>query len=917
MKILIQVAIMFLFVTNIAAQSPQQLAQQELERRGLGDEEVRLRLEQRGIDVNNIDINNPSEIFKLEKTLKEVVEELEKEKLEKATSNSAGNSDAVSDIAKNISKEEAKILAKEGEEISDAIDEGATLEEAVSEELIDAQQTRLPEGITYGQDLFRSQDIKLYRQSQDVKPPASYVLGVGDVIAVSIWGYSEEDLIFEVNNEGYIKPTGIPRIYLKGIKLGDARKLLLKRFSNYYKFNNNEFEVALNYGRTINVNIVGEVYNFGNFNLPAINTAFNALVAAGGPNDLGSVRNIKLKRYGEPDKNLDVYKYLSDPSYASDLYLEEDDYIYVPVAEKLVSISGAVIRPNRYELKKNEDLADLLAYCGGLKANASLKNIQIKRFESDKEVLIDVDLNDIVNTNTDFKLRNGDIVRVFSIADNYQNFVKLGGAVERPGEYAIDEDTRISELLSKTKINDDAYLEVAYLKRKNEDKVTSTYKRINLGSVISDSNHPDNIILKSLDELVIYRQSKFIDPELFYVSGNVRAPGGFAYDYQNKLNVSDAIFLAGGLRQYSTDFAYVRRKNENDPSLNEYIRINVKSAVQNPNSEDNIEILPGDRLVTYSKSKFVESFSVKVEGMVKEPGEYQYDPSLTIQDLITLSGGLTFNASRKRIDLFRLDVSSDNETKTLAARIELDENNQVVGNEPELKPFDRIVVRQAADFEEIRMVSVKGEVLYPGIYALLDDNETIASIIKRAGGPTKEAFLPGGKLYRGRGGVGFIALDVAEALSNNGSPQNIAMQEADELVIPKYTDLVTITGEVKSYELYNPEISNQGKVVVPFIEGKNAKHYIVNYAGGFQSDADRGNVTVTHPNGRVEKSGRFLFWRTYPKVRKGSRIKVFPKEVKEEKKNNGDPIDWNSILGNAVTQATAVLTLILLAQRVD
>ena len=917
MKILIQLAMMFLFLSHISAQSPQQLAQQELERRGLGDEEVRLRLQERGIDVNDIDINNPSEIFKLEKTLKEVVAEIEKEKLNNSTSNPSSSDGPETNIAKNISKEEAKILAKEGEEISDAIDDGATLEEAVSEELIDAQQTRLPEGVTYGQDLFRSQDIKLYRQSQDVKPPASYVLGVGDVIAVSIWGYSEEDLLFEVNNEGYIKPTGIPRIYLKGIKLGDARKLLMKRFSNYYKFNDNEFEVALNYGRTINVNIVGEVYNFGNFNLPAINTAFNALVAAGGPNNLGSVRNIKLKRYGQPDKNLDVYKYLSDPSYASDLYLEEDDYIYVPVADKLISIRGAVIRPNKYELKKNEDLADLLAYCGGLKANASLKNIQIKRFENDKEILIDVDLNNIVNTNTDFKLRNGDIVRVFAIPDNYKNYVKLGGAVERPGEYAIDNETRISELLSKTKIDKDAYLDVAYLKRRNEDKVTSTYKRINIGSVISDSKHPDNIILKSLDELVIYRQSKFIDAEQFIVSGNVRAPGGFAYDYQNKLNISDAIFLAGGLRKFSTDFGYIRRKNENDPSLKEYLRVNVKSAVEDPSSKENIEILPGDLLVIYSKSKFVESFSVKIEGMVKEPGEYQYDPSLTIKDLLTLSGGLTFNASRKRIDLFRLDVSSDNETKTLAAKIILDENNEVVGTSPELKPFDRIIVRQAADFEEIRMVSIKGEVLYPGTYALLDDNETISSIINRAGGPTKEAFLPGGKLYRGRQGIGFIALDVSEAMKDNSSPQNIAMQEADELVIPKYTDLVTIIGEVKSYEIYNPEISNQGKVVVPFIEGKNAKHYIVNYAGGFQNDADRGNVTVTHPNGRVEKSGRFLFWRTYPEVRKGSRINVFPKKVKVKKEKDGEPINWNVILGNAVTQATAVLTLILLAQRVD
>ena len=919
MKILIQLVILMIFSVSIMAQNPQQIAQQELERRGLGDEEVRLRLQKRGIDVNSIDINNPSEVFQLEKSLKEVIAEMEKEKLESNGGGKANNGVSESNLEtiKTISEEESKILAKEGEDISNAIDDGATLQEAVSEELIDAQQTKLPEGTTYGQDLFRSQDIKLYRQSQDVKPPASYVLGVGDVVAVSIWGYSEEDLLFEVNNEGYIKPTGIPRIYLKGIKLGDARELLMKRFSNYYKFNNNEFEVALNYGRTINVNIVGVVYNFGNFNLPAINTAFNALVASGGPNNIGSVRNIKVKRFGEPDKNLDVYKYLIDPSYISGFYLEEDDYIYVPVATRLISISGAVIRANKYELKDNENLTDLLIYCGGLKANASLKNIQIKRFVDSKEVLIDVDLGDILKSNKDFKLLNGDKVQVFAIADDYNNYVTLNGAVERPGQYAIDNNTTITQLLSKTEVKPEAYKDVAYLKRINEDNTTYSYERINIGAILANTNHPDNIVLKNKDQLVIYNQSKFIDVETITVSGNVRQPNTFSYDYQNGMTISDAIFLAGGLKKYATDFAYLRRRDINDPAGEMYIRVDLKNALADPSGSDNLALLPGDRLVAYSKTKFVESFSVSIEGMVKEPGEYDFDSTLTLRDLITLSGGLTFNASRKKIDLYRLDVSGDRTTKTLSANIELDENDNIIGNVPELRPFDKIVVRQAADFESIRMVAVKGEVVYPGNYALLNDNETVASLIKRAGGTTEEAFLAGGKLYRSRGDIGYVSLNLEEAMNNQNSPQNIVVQRSDEIVIPKYTDLVTITGEVKSYEVYNSDISGQGKVVVPFIKGKNAKYYVENYAGGFQSDADKGNVMVTHPNGRVEKTGRFLFWRNYPEVRKGSTIRVFAKEVDKSNRADKEPINWNVILGNAVTQATAVLTLILLAQRVD
>ena len=920
MKIILLLVSLTLLSFISTAQSPQDIAKQELERRGLGDEEVRERLAQRGIDVDAIDINNPNEVYKLEKSLKEVIAELEKEKMDSKNQVTPKKSpkDPNVDIAKNISEDEAKILAKEGESISQAIDDGATLEEAVSEELIDAKEEKLPEGVTYGQDLFRSQNIKLYRQSQDVKPPASYVMGVGDIIAVSIWGYSEEDLIFEVNENGYIKPEGIPRIYLKGIRLGDARKLLLKRFSNYYRFKENEFEVALNYGRTINVNIVGEVYNFGNFNLPAINTAFNALVAAGGPSNIGSVRNITLKRYGQPDRNLDVYKYLLDPSYAADLYLEEDDFIYVPVAEKLVSINGAVIKPNRYELKSNENLSDLLVYTGGLKANANLKNIQITRFENNKEVIIDVNLNDILRTNRDYKLKNGDKIKVFSISGNYKNFVKLGGAIETPGEYALSKQSKVSDLLSKTVLKDDAYLDLAYLKRRNPDNVTYTYLRLNIADIVSNRSSADNVELQDRDELVIYSKSRFIDSATFHVNGSVRKPGEFAFDNNVQLKLSDAIFMAGGLKKYSTDFAYIKRLDINDPSRTKYIRVNIKEAVINPTSDDNIVIAANDQIVTYSKSTYTESFTVKVEGYVKNPGAFKYDPTLSIADVITLAGGLTYNASMKRIDVFRLQFSGDKQTKTLAAQIELDENNIPKGSVVDLQPFDLIVVRPAAEFEAIRTVVIEGEVRYPGKYAIIDENETIASIVERAGGATDEAFLSGTSVNRSLGEVGNISFDLEKAMVNRNSSQNIIVKELDTINIPKKRDLVTIRGMVKSYERYSEKIVAQGKVVVPFVKGKNAKYYIDNFAGGLRDDADPSSITVKYPNGKVKKMGRFLFWRKYPTVEKGSEIVVYAKEKEKLKEgNNNEPVDWNEVLTSAVTQATTILTLLLLVQRID
>lgn len=998
-KYIVLVMCLSMFCTsNLFSQSAEDFARAELERRGLADEEVRDRLLEKGIDVDKIDINDPTQIFKIEKSLKEVIAELEKEKSQSAVT-SGSNSTSSLDTLGPLSEEESKIIAKEGEDISKAIDDGATLEEAVSEELVEAEESFEGSAKTYGQEIFRSQNIKLYRQSQDVKPPASYILGVGDILSVAIWGYSEQDLVFEINNDGYIKPEGIPRIYLKGLRLGDARELLNKRFSNYYRFNDNEFEVALSYGRTINVNIVGEVYNFGNFNIPAINNAFNALVAAGGPNNNGSVRNISLKRYGQPDKTIDVYEYLLDPSYQNDYFLEEGDIIYVPVAQKIVNLKGAVIRPNTYELNEKEDLADIIKYAGGLKANASLKNIQITRFENDKEVLLDVNLNDILRSNRDYKLYNGDKIFINSITEGFKNYVEIEGAVDFPGRYSYREGEKVADVLKRLNFLEDAYLDKAILKRIKDDKVSTEYITLNINEILSNTNAVSNLALNKNDKINIYRKSRFLDNQSISVKGEVRSPGDYPYAYDSSIDVEEVLLISGGLKQYAEDFAYVKRKSPVDPKKFSYLRIdlstnqglktllepndevvfyskndnveekniNIAGYINLPNSyaygegltlkdainlggglkeftadfvyieridpeapkekqyyridlngkEDGFFLQPNDRIVFYSMKDFIDEGSVTINGSIRNPGEYVYGQNMSISDVITMSGGLTFNASRKRVDVYRLDFGDENETRTLEANLILNENNVPLSGRFDLQPFDKIVVRQAPEFELIKSVVIEGEVRYPGTYAIISDNEKLSSLIERAGGLTNEAFPEGGQLLRASSETtGYVSIDMKKAVEKTKSPQNVVLQQYDKINIPKKQSLITILGAVKSFTVYNDDVINQGKIIVPYEKGKTAMHYINNYAGGLNKNADKSNITVTSPNGRVKSTGRFLFWRKYPKVEEGATINVFAKPVEIEEEN-GNGTDWSSILTSTVAQATSLLTLLLLVQRID
>ena len=206
--------------------------------------------------------------------------------------------------------------------------------------------------------------------------------------------------------------------------------------------------------RTINVNISGEVFNYGNFNVSALNNAFNVLVAGGGPSDIGTVRNIQLKRSGQSPKTLDIYKYIQDPIVGDNFFLQENDYIYVPVAKKLVTVYGAVNRSYKYELLPNETLSDLINYAGGLKSNALSRNIQIERRVGDKLEIIDVDFD--LSSSKNIALQNGDKIFVQTVDSELEKVVTISGAVEVSGVFALTDNMTLVDLANKAKLKENA-----------------------------------------------------------------------------------------------------------------------------------------------------------------------------------------------------------------------------------------------------------------------------------------------------------------------------------------------------------------------------------------------------------------------------------------------------------------------------
>ncbi len=1015
-KLILSLSILLLYTFQVNAQQPPispEEARKKLEERGISEDEVLQKIEKKGIDVDNI---NPNNVDEVERALEEAVEEIENEnesevdKAIKEVEEAAQNAieEAGDEAAEEAIKDEAKLSA---DEIKKEVEKGKSLEEAISEELVENQED-LPPSKIWGQHIFRDQNLKQYNQSNDIRPPKSYILGVGDEVVISIWGPSDFTQKFVIDDSGYIKPTRMQRIYLKGISLGKAEELLRSRFSNFYSFDRGEFEVTLNFARTISINFIGEVNNMGTITIPATNTAFNALVAAGGPSNIGSVRNISLYRDGESPQNIDIYEYLNNPSIGESYFLQNGDNIHIPISERLVSINGAVKKPFTYELKRGEELKKLVEWAGGFKDEAYQSKIQIKRYLNDKEIIEDVNYRDLVKSGKDFQLLSGDVVSVLNIPKEYRNFVKIDGAVDLGGTYELSPNMKLTDLVQQGILSEDARTDVAYIFRERSDKKLKPI-RVNIDQALANPSSSSNITLQARDRLKVFSKTYFINNnEKVQISGSVRNPG--AFNYEDSYRVSDVINLSGGLKDNATKFAYILRKDPSGVRKKEYIKLDLPQIIRQqysnadlvlrPNDEivvfnnefyleegtvsiagavrkpitleydstltiqdilkfagglkDNAKyayikrkdptkirqteyidlnitrisdtayrdeglLRPNDQIVVLKNEDYIDKATIEIEGEVRSPTVLEYDRSLSLQDALIFAGGLKIQADNSKIEVYRVLVEDTKETRVVVATLEVDETLNIINSDEDfvLAPFDQIIVRPVRGYELQRNITLRGEVERPGRYPILNNNETISSIIERAGGLTEEAFAEGANYFRKKDGVGYIVFDLKDAVNNKESVYDFIVREGDVIEIPKLKNFVTIQGAVNVDETYTKTIADQKGLNVPYHEGKNAKWYVDEYAAGVDKEVGGKDrlITVEHPSGKIEKSTRVLFYTNYPEVTKGSIIKVGQKtkKDKDKEKNNNEEVNWGEVFATTLSQVTAIVTLIVLIQRID
>jgi len=735
------------------------------------------------------------------------------------------------------------------------------------------------------------------------------------VIRIVIFGRSLYDGNLEVDEQGYIDPKTLPQIFVKGIEWGKVKKLIEARYKQRYSFNTGEIAITLKKTRNITVSVFGEVVSPGSYTYSAANTAFNLIALAKGLTDLGSVRNIQIVTPGGKVRTYDVYRAMMDPLQAANIYLQNNDFIQVPVAQKVVSINGSVNRPHRYELLPKEGLMDLIKYAGGFKADAYLDNIQIIRFENGARKIYSVKYTE----SQKFILQNGDEVTVIPSSGEVKNMLTIVGDIERPGEFEWKQGMRVSDVVTLAGIKRTTRMDLAYIKRLNPDN-SFNLLAFSPDTVSRNVHNLRNFLLHPNDKLIFLSQADFTQYYKVEVNGAVRMPGEFEYDPARNISVYDAVNLAGGLRPDALPKAYVVR-TDTATGARTYALFNLEKAMTDLTSNDNFSLEPLDRIVILSNSIINTESTVSIGGAVKNPGKFKYGNSMTLLDAVTLSGGLKAEAATNRVEIYRVILNNNEPTQVTASTFEIPRDlimAQEIMSHVLLEPFDMIEVRSVPKFGLQKVVSITGEVRFPGEYALVKDNETIYELIKRAGGLTPEAFTGGATLDRNMDKTGLVIIELDEIMKRPGASYNITLLHGDALNIPKNNDLVSIQGAVNIQDIASQELINENhKINVAFIEGKSARYYIREFAGGFAENADRAKVYVKDANGKKSKVHTFLFFKKYPKVKKGSSIVVDYKDPKKIRTEPKEKTDWVKVLGESVAQATAILTLVVLINTIN
>ena len=589
----------------------------------------------------------------------------------------------------------------------------------------------------YGHNIFTNPNLT-FEPNTNVATPVDYRLGPGDEVIIDVWGASEVTIRETISPEGSILVSNLGPVYLSGKTIREANEYLKEEFAKIYSgvsgdVPNTQVKLTLGEIRSIQVNVMGEVAVPGTYTLSSFASVFHALYRAGGVNNIGSLRSIRVVRGGSVIADLDVYDFILKGKMKDDIRLQDGDVILVQPYQSLVEIKGKVKRPMFYELKSGESANLLLYYAGGFTGDAYKKAIRVIRKSGREMQVYNVDDKEYAT----FPMDDGDVVTVDSVLQRFENRVELRGAVYRPGLYQLDaEMATVKQLIAKAEgVRGDAFLNRAILDRENDD-LEHEIIQVDVKGILNGTKA--DIPLQKNDVIYIPSIHDLKEEATLTIHGEVANPG--TYLYSENTTIEDLVIQAGGLLEAAaTTKVEVARRVKNPKStdystvVGESFVFDLKDGLLVGEGSEDFHLEPFDEVYIRRSPAYREQQNVMIAGEVLFSGNYALSKkNERLSDLIKKAGGVTPDAYVRGARLIREMTEDEIRRRDDAVRMAKSRGGQ-----------DSIAV------------------------SMLDQSD----------------FYP-------------VGISLENALEKPGSDEDLVLRDGDILYVPEYVSTVKISGAV-------------------------------------------------------------------------------------------------------------------------
>jgi protein involved in polysaccharide export with SLBB domain len=671
--------------------------------------------------------------------------------------------------------------------------------------------------LIYGSELFANENG--FGENQNIATPLNYEVGTNDVLKLVVYGVQEYSSDLEVSKEGNVLIENVGRVKVAGLTIEAATTRIKQQMANtaYPSLRTGESKLALTVGdtRTIQVTIIG-AQRSGNYNVSSLSTILNALTEAGGPNEIGSYRNIELIRNNQLFKKIDLYAFMQNGDQSQNMGLKDRDVIRVPAYKGRVEIKGQVKRPGIFEINSStENFNQFLQYAGGFDDTAYTAWVKVIQKNDKEKVVKDLGAKEFAS----YQPQGGDIIQISKILDRFQNRVKLSGAVFRPDFYELTEGMRISDLIQKADgLKEDAYVGRAQLIRLKPNLLKELVS-INLSKALQKGSE-ENIYLQREDELYINSIVDLRDSLTVDLLGEVRSQGRF--NYVDSMTVKDLILMAGGFKYEASKQIEVARLIQNDGAVTNNKVATIFTTIVNGDlsfnpGQENFVLQPMDVVTITKKTGFVNPEVVSITGQVQSVGKYTLSSRVErVSDIIKRAGGLIGQAYGEgafiKRSRFNIDTLRSDESKTSL----------------EQAYIRKFKSQQLATKADIKNGLMEADGLTS---AETKTNKTLKDSLELLYKELENDYYQ-------------IAIDINQIIDKPGSELDLVLRDKDEIVIPKTDNRVKISGGVLR------------PTNIVYRDGLSIGDCI-SAAGGVSEYARRGRAYVVYANGKSKRTMHF------------------------------------------------------------